>query len=111
MLTDARIAKLMGWSANPAHVTGVLGGGPADLPARVRAVAQAAAEAERAPVGGPVRQCTWWQDGDEESDTWLASCGRDRYFMLNEGTPSANKMTHCCYCGGVLREVPQEPDA
>jgi hypothetical protein len=71
----------------------------------------AAAQAERAAVGGPVRQCTWWQDGDEESDTWLASCGRDRYFMLNEGTPSANKMTHCCYCGGVLREVPQEPDA
>jgi hypothetical protein len=28
MLTDARIAELMGWSANPAHVTGVLGGGP-----------------------------------------------------------------------------------
>jgi hypothetical protein len=45
MLTDARIAELMGWSANPAHVTGVLGGGPDDLPARVRAVAQAAAEA------------------------------------------------------------------
>ncbi len=45
MLSDQRIAELMGWSANPAHVTGVLGGGPDDLPARVRAVAQAAAEA------------------------------------------------------------------
>ena len=45
MISDQRIAELMGWSANPAHVTGVLGGGPDDLPARVRAVAQAAAEA------------------------------------------------------------------
>jgi hypothetical protein len=45
VISDQRIAELMGWSANPAHVTGVLGGGPDDLPARVRAVAQAAAEA------------------------------------------------------------------
>ena len=50
MITDQRIAELMGWSANPAHVTGVLGGGPDDLPARVRAVAQAAADAARADV-------------------------------------------------------------
>lgn len=45
MISDQRIAELMGWSANLAHVTGVLGGGPDDLPARVRALAQAAAEA------------------------------------------------------------------
>jgi hypothetical protein len=44
VISDQRIAELMGWSANPAHVTGVLGGGPDDLPARVRAVAQAAAQ-------------------------------------------------------------------
>lgn len=43
-MTDERIAEIMGWSAKPAHVTGVLGGGPDDLPARVRAVAQAAAQ-------------------------------------------------------------------
>jgi hypothetical protein len=43
-VTDERIAEIMGWSAKPAHVTGVLGGGPDDLPARVRAVAQAAAQ-------------------------------------------------------------------
>jgi hypothetical protein len=103
MLTDPELADIMGWSVRFMDREPIGGGdGLAD---RVRRVAQAAAQAERAAVCGPVRQCTWWQDGDEESDTWLASCGRDRYFMLNEGTPSANKMTHCCYCGGVLREV------
>ena len=49
MITDQRIAGLMGWSASRAHVTGVLGGGPDDLPARVRAVAQASAESVRVP--------------------------------------------------------------
>jgi hypothetical protein len=53
-------------------------------------------------------ECRWLQDGDEESDTWAASCGRHRYFSLNEGTPKDNRMKHCCYCGKPLVEVPIE---
>lgn len=55
-------------------------------------------------------ECRWLQEGDEESDTWAASCGRHRYFSLNEGTPKDNHMTHCCYCGKALVEVPIEED-
>ena len=55
-------------------------------------------------------ECRWLQDGDEESDLWAASCGRHRYFSLNEGTPKDNDMTHCCFCGKPLVEVPIEPE-
>jgi hypothetical protein len=52
--------------------------------------------------------CHWHQDGDFESNTWAASCGQDRYFTLTDGTPNENDMTHCCYCGKQLVEVPIE---
>ena len=55
-------------------------------------------------------ECRWLQESDEESDTWAASCGRHRYFSLNEGTPKDNRMKHCCYCGKPLVEVPIEPE-
>jgi hypothetical protein len=55
-------------------------------------------------------ECRWLQEGDEESDTWAASCGRHRYFSLNEGTPKDNHMRHCCYCGKPLVEVPIEEE-
>jgi hypothetical protein len=55
-------------------------------------------------------ECHWLQDGDEDSDKWAASCGRHRYFQLNDGTPTDNRMTHCCYCGKPLVEVPIEPE-
>jgi hypothetical protein len=55
-------------------------------------------------------ECHWYQDGDEDSDKWAASCGRHRYFQLNDGTPTDNRMTHCCYCGKPLVEVPIEPE-
>jgi hypothetical protein len=55
-------------------------------------------------------ECHWHQDGDEDSDKWAASCGRHRYFQLNDGTPTDNHMTHCCYCGKPLVEVPIEPE-
>jgi hypothetical protein len=55
-------------------------------------------------------ECHWYQDGDEDSDKWAASCGRHRYFQLNDGTPTDNHMTHCCYCGKPLVEVPIEPE-
>jgi hypothetical protein len=54
-------------------------------------------------------KCEWVQDGYEESDTWQASCS-GRYFMLEDGTPKDNHMTHCCYCGKTLSEVPFEQD-
>jgi hypothetical protein len=69
VISDQRIAELMGWSANPAHVTGVLGGGPDDLPARVRAVAQAAAEAALAQ---PAQEPVAWLRRQELAD--LQTC-------------------------------------
>jgi len=54
-------------------------------------------------------ECRWLQDGDEDSGTYMASCNR-RYFVLEDGTPTDNRMTHCCYCGKPLVEVPIEPE-
>lgn len=44
--------------------------------------------------------CRWLQDSD---GLWNASCGENRYFELNDGTPRDNHMRYCCYCGGRLR--------
>jgi hypothetical protein len=66
-------------------------------------------EAKQEQPGRP-NECHWYQDGDEDSDKWAASCGRHRYFQLNDGTPTDNRMTHCCYCGKPLVEVPIEPE-
>jgi hypothetical protein len=66
-------------------------------------------EALRAALEQP-NECHWYQDGDEDSDKWAASCGRHRYFQLNDGTPTDNRMKHCCYCGKPLVEVPIEPE-
>jgi hypothetical protein len=68
-----------------------------------------AIEALRAALEQP-NECHWYQDGDEDSDKWAASCGRHRYFQLNDGTPTDNKMKHCCYCGKPLVEVPIDPE-
>jgi len=54
-------------------------------------------------------ECYWYQDGDEDSGTYMASCSR-RYFNLEDGTPEANKMAWCCYCGKPLVEVLIEPE-
>ncbi len=54
-------------------------------------------------------ECRWLQDGDEDSGAYMASCSR-RYFVLEDGTPTDNHMTHCCYCGKPLVEVPIEPE-
>jgi hypothetical protein len=54
-------------------------------------------------------ECWWFQDGDEDSGTYMASCNQ-RYFVLEDGTPTDNRMTHCCYCGKPLVEVPIEPE-
>jgi hypothetical protein len=67
-----------------------------------------ASVALRAPLKQP-NECRWLQDGDEDSGTYMASCNR-RYFVLEDGTPTDNHMTHCCYCGKPLVEVPIEPE-
>jgi hypothetical protein len=54
-------------------------------------------------------ECRWLQDGDEGSSLYMASCNR-RYFELEDGTPTDNHMTHCCYCGKPLVEVPIKPE-
>jgi len=74
-----------------------------------RAMGHEAINALRAALEQP-NECQWLQEGDEESDTWAASCGRHRYFTLNEGTPKDNHMGHCCYCGKPLVEVSIEED-
>jgi hypothetical protein len=80
----------------------------AQMDADVQKIAQTIT-ALRAALEQP-NECRWLQEGDEESDTWAASCGRHRYFSLNEGTPKDNHMRHCCYCGKPLVEVPIEED-
>lgn len=62
-----------------------------------------AAEALRAALEQP-NECQWQQDGDRDSGMYMASCNR-RYFVFEDGTPSDNRMKHCCYCGKVLVEV------
>jgi hypothetical protein len=54
-------------------------------------------------------ECLWLQDGDEDSNIYMASCNR-RYFELEDGAPTDNHMKHCCYCGKPLVEVPIEPE-
>ena len=65
-------------------------------------------EALRAAMEQP-NECWWFQDGDEDSGTYMASCNQ-RYFSVVDGTPKDNHMTHCCYCGKPLVEVPIEED-
>jgi hypothetical protein len=67
-----------------------------------------AIDALRAALEQP-NECLWLQDGDEDSGTYMASCNR-RYFMFEDGTPTDNRMSHCCYCGKRLVEVPIEPE-
>jgi hypothetical protein len=67
-----------------------------------------AKDALRAALEQP-NECHWYQDGDEDSNIYMASCNR-RYFELEDGAPTDNHMKHCCYCGKPLVEVPIEPE-
>jgi hypothetical protein len=44
--------------------------------------------------------CTWRED---DEGNWDTMCG-GRFVVLS-GTPSANAMAFCCYCGAALEEV------
>lgn len=47
---------------------------------------------------------------EEGGDLWNTSC--HNCFTLNDGTPTENKMTFCCFCGGHIQEdVYQEEGA
>ena len=53
--------------------------------------------------------CHWSRDG-EDCDTWATSC--HKYFNIEDGTPTENKMAFCCFCGGPIEEdVYQEEGA
>lgn len=45
--------------------------------------------------------CHWAQDG-EDSETWATSCRK--YFNLEDGSPTDNKMAFCCFCGRPIEE-------
>jgi hypothetical protein len=58
------------------------------------------AKRKRIPV------CKWTQDAD---GNWFMECGGA--FILNDGTPSENRMKFCCECGKKLVEIPYtEPE-
>lgn len=45
--------------------------------------------------------CKWAQD---ECGGWETACGN--LFDLNEGTPTANGMNYCCFCGKPIDQRP-----
>ena len=50
-------------------------------------------------------ECNWSQE-DDEYGSWETDCGQS--FILNDGTPSDNRLKYCCYCGKPLTETPFE---
>jgi ribosomal protein L24E len=54
-------------------------------------------------IGKPIEpaSCRWTLE--PESESWEAGCGGT--FILNEGTPSQNNMSYCCFCGKPLQEI------
>lgn len=51
----------------------------------------------------PAETCKWTLD-DADENAWRPECGGD-LFRLSSGTPSDNKMVHCCYCGKKIEEM------
>lgn len=48
-------------------------------------------------------QPCYWSQEDADSDLWNTSCRRA--FVLNDGTPTENRMHYCCFCGKPLESV------
>lgn len=46
--------------------------------------------------------CVWHNDPETDS-SWDTGCRQ--LFELNDGTPSENRMSFCCYCGKPIQEV------
>jgi len=49
-----------------------------------------------------VNSCTWSQDSDPDSDTWVSDCGA--MFIFNDGSPKDNDFKFCYRCGKPLEE-------
>lgn len=62
------------------------------------AICDTLAELQKAYYKEP---CTWTQDND---GNWWTTC--KNAFTVTDGSPTANKMQFCCYCGKPLVEVP-----
>lgn len=62
-------------------------------------------DAERSAKWTRNRQCTWTYDSD---GVWATSC--EHTFCFNDGGPTENHFTCCCYCGKPLVEVPWVDD-
>ena len=65
-------------------------------------------EEDHALLGAPMtasarkwKRCRWIFSDD---GYWVTDCANA--FVVNEGTPTENKMKFCCYCGRNLKEVP-----
>jgi hypothetical protein len=53
------------------------------------------------------KPCTWYSTVDDGD--WSTDCGN--YFVLDDGTPSDNKMKFCCFCGSpIAEEIEEEND-
>lgn len=92
-----------------AQASGVIAASPNCGPVEARALCDALDRLTAAERGEQPEQCSWTQD-DEGSDAWFAGCGKG-WFRLDDGTPSSNRMSHCCYCGKPLVEMPwTEPE-
>lgn len=64
-------------------------------------------ERDMQPVPKATGPCGWTMDNE---GWWETDCGH--VFVLNDGTPSQNRMGFCCYCGSKLVEmVCQNADA
>ena len=50
-------------------------------------------------AGREARPVCLWNNVD---GCWETTCGNA--FEINDGTPSENHMTYCCYCGGKVEE-------
>ena len=50
-------------------------------------------------AGREARPVCLWNNVD---GCWETTCGNA--FEINDGTPSENNMTYCCYCGGKVEE-------
>lgn len=53
--------------------------------------------------------CEWTQQDTIFGVDWVTECGGE--FRIDDGMPTENGMTHCCFCGKKLINVPfDEPE-
>ena len=67
--------------------------------AKLRLAAERDALKEQMTADREARPVCLWNNVD---GCWETTCGNA--FEINDGTPSENNMTYCCYCGGKVEE-------